>query len=354
MSIVGLGAVASAGVNLLTSLAEKEWVHQSRWWLTALVLVGFLAPVVSRHRRREWRPVFRAVAAADTGEGAMDVVAVTRSGRVLWASYHEHGAWSEWLDLDAPTAAWDVTAVVPTLGSLECFVVDERGTLHILRRDRGQWSRWRVVKPRGAVDGRPMRIASASVKAGHREIFAVTDKGHLVHVWRWDNEDWSSWNNTGLKQCVDVAACSPKDDLIECFVVDRDGDVRHRWFWWDQWHEWENWGHPGSAGRALTSFRKATDLQEMFLVGKAGDLFHRWHAGGQTWSDWAVSPTPGDLVDVAAGTTSADTLQCLALDTQGELWQTTFADPWQAWSEWKPVAERVHAARRRSQSQIAP
>lgn len=342
LGLVVAGAVTSAGVNLFCSLVAKEWVYEWRWPLTLIVLVAFVAPVVWQRRKLGGLPALRAVTAVDTGEGSMDVFVVTRSGRVLYASYREHGAWSAWVDMDAPPGEWDVTAVVPTLGSVECFVVDGHGVLHMRRRDRGQWSRWRVVRPGGIGAGRPIRIVAAGVKAGHREIYAVTDKGHLVHAWRWDHEDWSDWYDSGLKHCADVAACSPKDDLIECFAVDRDGDVRHRWFWWDRWHEWENWGHPGSPARAITAFRKATDLQEMFVVGKAGDLAHRWHAGGQAWSEWAVSPTPGDLVDVAASTTSANTLQCLAIDTQGELWQTTFADPWQAWSEWRLVTEREH------------
>jgi hypothetical protein len=328
-----LGVIISAGVNLLTPLVATEWVHRWRWWLTVAVFVAVVAPAVWQRRAFPHDSVLRAVAAVDVGDGSMEVIAATKAGTVVSATYRQTGGWSGWTDRNAEGVTWDVTAVMPTRDVVEFFAVDRNGVLRMCRRDHAEWSAWQFVPPGGFRHGRLLRIAAVSLKAGHREVFAVTDTERLVHSWKSDGSPWSEWHDAGLGHCIEVAACSPKDDLIEAFVVDRDGDVWHRWFWVDHWSDWEKWGRPGSPGKAVTAFRRATDRQEMFVVGKAGDLGHRWHDGGGPWSGWAAMETPFDLDDVAAATTSADRLQCVGLDREGRLWLRSYDEGWAAWRQ---------------------
>jgi ABC-type sugar transport system ATPase subunit len=166
-----------------------------------------------------------------------------------------------------PTAESGGAAVQPSRDVVEYYAVDRNGVLHGRRRDRGEWSSWRNVPTPQSGHARVVRISAASLKPGHRELYAVLDDGRMMHAWKWDDSPtWSEWYAAGIAGGTDVAACSPKDDLLEHFMLDRDGNVWHRWYW-DAWHEWENWGHPGSSARAVTAFRRAVNHQEIFVAG---------------------------------------------------------------------------------------
>lgn len=347
--VTAVASVAVAvGVNLLTTLVPATWVRTWRWPLAVVLALLVLVPVLWAARRKQRdRTRLRAVTTASDVSGEMDVVVVSHAGRVLTSTYRETGEWSSWSDLRLPADAWDVTIVCPRHKVLECFVVDRAGGLWTARRDRGSWAPWRRF-PKAPRHGRPIRVAAASLKAGHQELYCVTDTGQLLHSWKWHEHSWSSWYDSELPRCVDVAFCSPRDGLLECFAVDRDGDVWHRWFWEDdnKWSGWEKWGRPGSAATAVTAFRKASDHQEMFVVGAAGDLGHRWHRGGQPWSAWATMSTPSTLVDVAGGTTSAHRLHCLVLDVHGNLWHRRWdnkASRWLDWCDTLPAVDQLVA-----------
>jgi hypothetical protein len=334
--------VVAVAVNLLTTLVPFTWVYAWRWPLTVVLGLLVLVPVLwaARHKQHD-RVGLRAVTTASDVPGAMDVAVVSGPDRVLISSYRETGEWSAWTDLRLPAQAWDVTLVSPRNKVLECFVVDRSGDMWMAIRDRDSWSPWQRF-PRVPKQGKPIRLASASLKAGHQEVYCVTDTGRLLHSWKWDEHSWSSWYDSELPRCVDVAFCSPKDGLLECFAADRDGDVWHRWFWDGEWSEWEMWGRPGSAATAVSAFRKASDHQEMFVVGASGDLGHRWHRSGGPWSAWAAMSTPAALVDVAGGTTSAHRLHCLVLDVHGNLWHREWdneAGRWLDWRDTRPVAD---------------
>lgn len=332
---IGVGlltAVVGAGVNLLTAPVDGGWT--SRWWvwITVGVLVAVIA-VAYLQRRPGRAVVVRAVAASDTGHGTMEVLVATTTGAVLATEMHEEGTWEPWTR--SPGQAWDVAVVQPSLDVVEHYVADRDGALRGRRRDHGVWSGWRPVPSPPARHARVVRLAAASLKPGHRELYVVMDDGRLMHSWKWDDSStWSEWYDAGLSGMIDVAVCSPKDGLLEHFAIGRDGDVWHRWYW-DEWSPWENWGRPGSPAKAITAYRRADDKQEVFATGKAGDLVHRWHTGGEPWSGWAVMETPQDFQDLAAGTTSSSRLWCLAVDRNGHLWQRSFHRRWDP--QWKRV-----------------
>lgn len=179
--LVVLGLFGAAGINLLTSLADKETVHRWRWPLTIAVLLAFIVPVIWKHRTGvvKVRKLSR-VAAVDTGESAMDVLAVTECGNVVSATCSDKNLWTPWRVILEAGFAWDVAAVVPRQGIVEYFALDRDGTIRMRTRDRGHWSTWQVVSIIGNERGRIMRIASASLQPGHRELMVVTDSGRLL------------------------------------------------------------------------------------------------------------------------------------------------------------------------------
>ncbi|MCS7480389.1 hypothetical protein ACFFQW_16690 [Umezawaea endophytica] len=328
-----VGLISAIGANTLSAAIDPEWARKNIWPLGIGVFLFVVCTAVWLHR---WRPGSRflgarAVAAVDTGDGIMEVVVATRSGTVLAMGYADNGTWSKWTDLRVDRMSWDVTAVVPTNHVVEYYAVDTEGAVRMARRDHGQLSAWHVV-PLVLPSERIIRIASASFAPKHRELFCITDTGRSLHAWKWDGQPWSSWHDAGAPGSIDVAGCSPKNDVLEHFAVDRDGTVWQRWYADQQWERWHNWGRPGSPAKAVTSFRKATDFQEMFVVGKSGDLGHQWHSGSEGWSGWRQMDTPpSGLDDVAAGTTSAHNLCCIGLDKNGELWLRSWSGEWSQW-----------------------
>lgn len=331
-----LGVVVAAGVNLLTVPVDGDWVRRWWVWIATGVLLALVAGVVLQRGRVAGSPVVRTVAAVDAGDGVMEVVVATASGAVLSSGVRDGGGWEKWVEHPMSGRAWDVAAVQPSRDVVEYYVVDRDGGIRGRRRDRGEWSSWRNVPAPESGHARVVRISAASLKPGHRELYAVLDDGRLLHAWKWDDSSiWSEWYATEIAGGTDVAACSPKDDLLELFFLDRDGNVWHRWYWNATWHEWENWGYPGSSARAVTVFCRAVDHQEIFVAGKAGDLANRWHKGGEAWSDWGVLETPDDFVDVAGATTSAFRLWCIGVGSDGRLWSRTNNRGWAP--QWRRV-----------------
>ena len=341
--LVVLGLFGAAGANLLTSLADKETVHRWRWPLTIAVLLAFIVPVIWKHRTGVVKASvrkFSRVAAVDTGESAMDVLAVTENGKVVSATCSDKNLWTPWRVILEAGFAWDVAAVVPRQGIVEYFALDRDGTIRMCTRDRGHWSTWQLVSIIGNEHGRIMRVASASLQPGHRELMVVTDSDRLLHSWRVDGRGWSQWHDSGLAGARDVTVCAPQDDgLMENFAVDINGEVWHRWFW-EQWTEWERWGRPGSPARAISAFRKLAEFQELFVVGDAGDLGHRHHQRGRDWSDWLVMDTPVDVVDVAGSTTSPNSLRCVIVDREGMLWVRSYDGSGNRWLNWIRVSSK--------------
>ncbi|MEV1120267.1 hypothetical protein AB0I91_34905 [Actinosynnema sp. NPDC049800] len=338
--LVLLGIVGAAGVNLLTSLADKEAVHRWRWPLTAVVLLAFVLPVFWKHRLGSANAPVRKlcrVAAVDNGEGGMDVLAVTKNGKVITATCTGKSLWSPWRVILETGFAWDVAAVVPRQGIVEYYALDRDGTIRMRTRDRGHLSTWQVVRILGDTHGRAMCVASSSLAPGHRELMVITDSGRLLHAWRTDGQGWSQWHDSGLAGARDVTVCAPHDGLFENFAVDADGEVWHRWFW-ERWTEWERWGRPGSPARAVSAFRKLTEYQELFVVGDAGDLGHRHHQRGHAWSDWLVMDTPAGVIDVAGSTTSPNSLRCLIVDSEGALWLRPYDGTGNRWLDWCRVS----------------
>lgn len=335
LSVVAvLGLVAGALVNIITADVPR-WLRSSPFALAFLAVAAVVLGVWLQHRRPAQALVLRRVSATSFGPDGMKVVAVTDSGAVVAATCRQNGTWSEWADLGAPGRTSDVAVIAPRREVTEYYAVDVDGTLRMTSHTRDRAASWRIVG-RSEVHGKLLRIAAVTMNmlGEHRELFGVTATGRGVHAWSTNKNGWSGWHEMWGSGGVDVAVSSPRSGLMDCFLVDHDGVVWHRWYW-EGWSEWERWGRSGAAAVAVSSYRQAGDRQEMFAVTTHGDLVHRWHDGG--WSDWHQMEGPEQFVDVA-GTTNADRPHCLAVDVDGVLWHRHHDVDWSEWRQVPAVA----------------
>jgi hypothetical protein len=329
--VIGLlTAVAGAAIGAVADTlppALRSWQVLVGAAVVAVV-IGVGVQVVLETDRGAPRGL-RRVAAVSHGEGAAEVVAVTASGSVVTATYTEDVGWSEWLDLGAEGDTVDVAALVRVEDEVEYFTVDTTGVLWTMRRGAGTTTSWRPVGG-NVPGGRLRRIAAVSHTADHREVFGVTDAGRGVQLWSGGDGDWSDWHDMWSPPARDVGACSNKPGLMECFVVNRDGDVWHRWYW-ERWVDWYSWGREKHAAVAVAAFRNTHELQEMLVADSTGRLAHRWHTEHQPWSDWTHMPAPERMVDVAGAATSGGKPNFFTVDRDGRLWQRCYDDGWGPW-----------------------
>lgn len=345
--------VVGAVTNLLTALVPLDWVREWRWALIAGLAVAVFVLVfqVSKRNEQPDSGVRRAhaVAVASATPGTLAAAVVTQEGQLLLADYREVGTWTQWSAMGIPARALDVALVSPALHVLTCFVVDRDGDLWTTHRDHDSWSTWRRL-PARVQHGRVIRVTAASLTAGHQEVYCVTNTGQLLHSWKWHDHAWSDWVDGDLSRCVDTAVCSPKDGVLEWFAVDRNGDVWHRWFvaHAEEWSAWRNRGHPGSPASAVSTYRTSEGHREVFVVGAAGDLGHRWSTGKHEWSEWTVTDTATQVVDVAAGATGPGRLHCLTVDTDGDLWNRSYDPTGSHWRNWRamPIDETTEPAQK--------
>jgi hypothetical protein len=126
---------------------------------------------------------------------------------------------------------------------------------------------------------------------GHRELFAVTKSGRVLHRWNHleATEDWSGWAGMDAPGPVrTVTAGSPRRAQQDLIVVLEDGTVFARRYGrtgkgWDP--DWT----PMSAREpivAITSSSLTTGHLELFATTDHGALLHRWYWAGTGWTEW--------------------------------------------------------------------
>lgn len=329
--LVGLvaGLLTAAGGAAIGAMADSLPSALRSWQVLAGISVVAIAVAVVLQVERSTARGLRRVAAVSHGGGVVEVIAVTADGAVVAATYTEDGTWSEWADLAAVGETVDVTALVRVEDSVEYFAVDGHGVLRTMRRGRDRTTSWLPVGG-NVPGGRLRRIASMSYSADHREVFGITDAGRGVHMWSNGEGDWSAWHDMLSPAGRDVAACSTRPELIECFVVDRDGDVWHRW-WLERWVDWYSWGREKHAAVAVAALRSTNETQEMLVADSIGRLAHRWHKVHESWSRWEPMPAPERMVDVAGAVTSGWKPNYFTVDREGQLWQRSYDDGWGPW-----------------------
>lgn len=323
-------------VNVLTALLKPEWIRPWWWAISAVLIVAFFLPFYRQQRREQ---TISRVAITSDGDGTLHLFGVTRGGAVLSRQYRQGGSWSAWEDFGLRKAkAWDIAAVVPVSGGLEAYAVDRSGSIWYRRQEaRTEWSTWTRLRSNQRV-GPAIALDAISGWPGHRELFVVSESGKVGHCSRWDGKPWSDWYEVGKSSCRDVALSSTTPGHIECFVVDRQGMLWHRWYLNQHWSDWASLGEPYgmSAPVAISALNGEERHQEVFVVGASGEVAHRWHWQGEIWDRWYDMPSPDHLVDIAAGITSKGRFEVIAVGSSGRLWQRSYV-PVGNWSAWESL-----------------
>jgi hypothetical protein len=182
-------------------------------------------------------PALIRVGTVSTGPRHAEIFAVTGAGELIhcwdWAQQAEdEESWSGWhiFKTDVPVA--DVAAVSPRPGCMICVIADAYGRVWRTSHGGDGWPPWHRMRVPGRTRSPAIvRLAAASLAAGHQEVFAVTTAGELVHRWQWEGSPWSSWAILETPGAVaDVAAVSQPDGLYECLITDTTGQLWHTRF----------------------------------------------------------------------------------------------------------------------------
>ncbi|WP_229070314.1 hypothetical protein [Actinoplanes sp. DH11] len=335
---IGLG-VAVLG-NVVASTVDAEWAKRWWWLLTVLLLLLAFLPVLGLRFWRRARNVAR-IAACSPGSGKLYLFGVTAEGDLLSRQYREGRTWSAWTTESLPgVKARDVAAMAGTRDALELYVVCRDGSVRTRRLDHdGSWSRWEKLSS-SSWFGDVVAVAAISGSPGWRELYAVGSSGQVAHRWAADDKPWSAWHPGHHQGARDVAITSPVPHTLESFVVNRDGEIWHRWYVEQNWSDWESLGRPadGSPARSIAATGFQREHQELFVAGTEGDVAHRWHWQATGWADpWHVDSPPEKAVDIAAASTSQGRLHVTAVDENGVLWQHVYRSEPREWSAWERI-----------------
>ncbi len=277
-------------------------------------------------RDEKAREIVRACAVAATSvRGKVDIFVVNTDGKLLrWRSSE---GWKEPLP-PLGARAFDVASISDADGQVICFASDKSGRLWCWEsKDGGR----RVWEEFGG-SPRPVKIVAVDAVSGwpgHQEVFAVTADGGLHHCWKSGNESWSTWEymrRASEVKCRNVALSAPTNGIIECFIVDQDGRVWHRWFNRAS-HKWSELVHLTTQTtflhKRISVVNDKDGHQELFSVSTGGELYHREHWQGSDWSysDWNSLSNRTKAVDVAASSSSGGSMECILCESNGQLWR---------------------------------
>lgn len=239
-----------------------------------------------------------AIAAGSKDQYALEIaVAVGDEVHNRWWT-GEGSGWSHWdvmPRLGAPVV--DLAFSSNIADTLEIYALDGWGRIHHRWwwRDQGWSEGWTQM---GTPGGRPVTaIAAGSYADYHQELFAIVD-GEIWHRWWWQNDGWSDWRpqaRVGMR-ATDIAVSSLKEGHIEVFAISDRGRPRHRWYWAGHgWSDWEDFPVPdGSRLAAIATASKSPRHQEIYGLKGSGKVVHAWnwlHDDGkpdwESWSEWS-------------------------------------------------------------------
>lgn len=343
----GSGDVLGIIVTELTDPAAKV-----AWMLPVETIASLWAPLAHRVERADGTVsigelALTALAACSPWPGGHEVTAVTAMGGLVRRTWAQN-RWSHWHQVDADVPVLDVAVAAFDAGRSMCVVTDVHGRAARSSSEPPgtEWSSWYQMRPMAiTVSPALARVAAVSSGNGHREIFAVTKAGELVHRWRYSG-DWSDWDLMGNPMPVsDIAATSPADGQIACAATDIHGRAWHRFWSGSKWTDWQKMAAPQKTASpiltriAMVSGWRGEDdgHQEIFAVTAAGEVVHRWrNANSRDWSDWNTKAVPGPAVDITATSNAMGHLECLVACSDGHLYYQWFSKKTR-WSTWRPI-----------------
>lgn len=278
--------------------------------------------------------------------GQLHLFHVTADGSLLQRTLQQSRGWGTWSTLNLPTEAYDVAATANgDDGDLDLFVVDREGTLWCRRYIKGRWQPWDETD----VDTRLAsirRLAAASVRHGHRDVYAVAENGRCGHRHRSDRGGWERWwVDKREDRWIDVALTSRWGSHLDAALLRDDGDVLCRS--WNpargNWTEWQSLGDPPGEAPVigLTALSAHPNHHEIFTLDASGQVSHRWQWDDGRWKPWYSMPAPSGapIVDIAAGAPSRMWQELVAIDEEGTLWQRTYhyGDDVKDWTPWRHI-----------------
>ena len=252
--------------------AQSGW---SRWW-----------PM------DEPEPVYR-VACSSLHAGHLEVFAVTGDQGLIHRWYEGNpGRWSPWRVLATPGKITAIAAGSPWDDYQDLFVVTTDGRVFTRKfpdNDRRDWSGWKDFESPESVVG--VAWSGMDRPRGHRELFAVTKGGRVLHRWNHldTNRGWSDWADMDAPGPARIAtAGSPQQAQESLIVVLEDDTVFARQYGHTR-QAWDPGWTPMSAGEpivAITSSSLTTGHLELFATTRHGVLLHRWYWAGTGWTEW--------------------------------------------------------------------
>ncbi|MEU1865886.1 hypothetical protein [Streptomyces gardneri] len=228
-----------------------------------------------------------------------------------------------------------VSVVSRHLGQLDVFAVGEDGRV---------WSHWwhtmwheylslgTKTFPDGTV------VSAVTRSRDYLDVFAVDGDGRLCTIW-WTAADgwkpeWVPVAGSGIFPALTpVTTLSRNSDLMDAWLVDRDGTVNGVW-WNGQWKDWYTLPGPKFPRCApITSVSRNDDTMEIWAVDEHGAV---WGIGWNgTWdpANWTLiggkTFRPGTRI--AAASRDTDKMEIWAVDENGEVWGCWWDAGWHDW-----------------------
>jgi hypothetical protein len=341
------GVLIRAGEALATNTAV-DWADYLRLHARGQVdgyatSAADAAQVMARARRGS-------VAAGSLRDGHQELFAVDRDHRLVrrWNDLQlpfgptASSGWSQWWPMDEPEPVHRIACSSLHAGHLEVFAITgDQGLIHRWREGRpARWSAWRVLATPGKITG----VAAGSAWDGCQDLFVATTDGQVFTRGFPDRDrrDWSEWKNFEAPEPVAGVVWSGMDrprGHRELFAVTKAGRVLHRWSHLDSrgdWSGWEDMDAPSSV-RTATAGSPRQAQQDLVVVLEDGTVFaRRYGHTGKDWDPgWTTMSAHEPIVAITSSSLATGHLELFATTDRGALlhrWYWAGA----GWTEWEP------------------
>ena len=183
----------------------------------------------------------------------------------------------------AGSASWQMSSAAP--GHLEMWAAWPPGISSTGGRrpaDGQPGRRWSFPTACSAAS-----VAAASREPGHQQVLVADDVGRC---WTraWEDDRWWPWAHAGINDATAVGMSSAGLGHLEMWVVQTQGELRHRWWTQDgEWSSWETMDRPvGSRLVSVAGGSPSPWIQQILAMNSDGQLWHRHWAG--VWQLWNV------------------------------------------------------------------